>query len=118
MFDPVSILAVLAPVVVDAGRAAVNRWITPDSVKPTNIDDVVKLRELDLKQFGIMQTADSAGETYKWVEAIRKLQRPAVVIGLLVSFCLHPESKDIASAFQAIGWYLFGERTIALAAKK
>lgn len=118
MFDPLSALAFLAPVVVDAGRALVSRYITPDSVKPSTVAEAIQLRELDLKQFEIMQKADSAGEAYQWVESIRKMQRPVVVFGLLVAFITHPDSQVIASAFQAVGWYLFGERTIIVAAKK
>lgn len=114
MFDPLSILAVFAPVLVDAGRAAVNRFVTPNSVKPSTIAEVIELRKLDIQQFEIMQKADSAGTTYMWVEAIRKLQRPVVVIGLLVAFCIDPAQQAVATAFQAVGWYLFGERTLIL----
>lgn len=114
MFDPVSILAVFAPVAVDAVRGIVNRYMTPDTIKPSSIAEVIQIRQLDIEQFKIMQQADSAGETFRWVEAIRKLQRPAVVIGLLVAFIYNPESSAISTAFQAVGWYLFGERTIVL----
>lgn len=111
MFDPVSMLAILGPVLVDAGRAVVGRFIAPDVVKPSSMAEVIQLRELDIEQFKIMQTADSTGETYRWVEAIRKLQRPIVVLGLLVGFCINPDNMAISAAFQAVGWYLFGERT-------
>lgn len=114
MFDPISIAAAFAPVAVDAFRALINRHLTPDTVKPATIAEVVQLRQLDNEQFKIMQEADSAGATYQWVEAIRKLQRPAVVIGLLVGFLYDPSNEAISTAFQAVGWYLFGERTIVL----
>jgi hypothetical protein len=111
-------LAILGPVLVDAGRAAVNRFIVPDAVKPSTMAEVIQLRGLDIQQFEIMHKADSSGESYRWVEAIRKLQRPLVVFGLLVAFCINPDNGALSASFQAVGWYLFGERTRSMVTKK
>lgn len=110
MFDPVTLLATFAPVLVRAGNAGVQRFIAPDIVKPTSIAEVLQLQQIDLERFRLLQDADKGGATYQWVEAIRKLQRPAVVVGLGVAFAINPESQIVADMFSVVTFYLFGER--------
>lgn len=118
MFDPVTILAAFAPVVVKAGEALVQRFIAPNSVKPTSVADLVTLQNLDLERFRILQEADKGGDTYKWVEAVRKLQRPVVVFVTLSAFVYNPNEPVTAALFSTVMFYLFGERVMMYAGKK
>lgn len=117
MIDPITALAALAPVLVEAGRAAVNRWITPDTIKPANVDEYAKLKNIDLDWFKTLVSADAGGETYPWVEAVRKLQRPFVVLAVLGTWCyLHAagtlDTTAVDNMAAAVGFYLFGDRTM------
>jgi hypothetical protein len=118
MFDPITALAAFAPVIVKAGEALVQRFIAPDAVKPTNIGEVIELRKLDIEQFRILQDADKGGETFQWVEAIRKMQRPLVVVVLLAAFVSNPTDEATTTLFSVAMFYLFGERTLLPRVKK
>lgn len=118
MFEPATLLATFAPVVVRAGNALVQHFLAPYAVKPTSVAEVVQLRQLELDHFRVLQDADKGGESYRWVEAIRKLQRPAVVVGLGVAFMLHPESQNAANMFSVVTFYLFGERVPYIGGRK
>lgn len=110
MFEPITALAAFAPVLVKAGEAVVQRFIAPDAVKPTSIADVVALQGLENDRFRILQDADRGGDTYQWVEAVRKLQRPLVVFVLLGAFVHDPENVTVSLMFSSVTFYLFGER--------
>jgi len=110
MFDPITILAALAPTVVKAVDAGVQRWMAPDSIKPLNVADAVALENADTEKLKAIYGADAGGETYKWVEAIRKLQRPVVVFATLAAFICNPGQQAVSEVFQTVMWYLFGER--------
>lgn len=119
MFDPITMLAALAPVVVEAGKAAVQKWIAPDQVKPLNVDELLKVKNFDLEYFKAVTQADQGGDTYPWVEAVRKLQRPFVVIAVLGTWAwlhiAHPAGVDVGSVdnmASVVGFYLFGDRTM------
>lgn len=116
MFDPITIVAGLVPLFMEAGKAAINRWIAPDQVKPANVEEYAKLKETDLKMYEAIANADSGGETYPWVEAIRKLQRPFVVVVVLTawaySHAVGTAGAEIDNMASVIGFYLFGERTM------
>lgn len=119
MFDPITMLAALAPVVVEAGKAAVQKWMAPDQVKPLNVDDLLKVKQFDLEYFRAVTQADQGGETYPWVEAIRKLQRPFVVAAVLMTWAwLHLSNQTgvdvgtVDNMASVIGFYLFGDRTM------
>jgi len=112
IFDPVTALAALGPMIVKAGDALVQRYLVPDTVKPANMAELIELKRLDNDKFRILQEADKGGESYKWVEAIRKLQRPAVVIVTLGAFIMNHDSQVLCDVFSTVMFYLFGERTI------
>lgn len=117
MFDPITLLAAFAPVAVEAGKAAVQRWLAPDQVKPASVDDMLKMENAKLEWFKSITNADSGGETYRWVEAIRKLQRPLVVFVTLVIWgILHVkggiDTTAVDNAAAAVSFYLFGDRTM------
>lgn len=119
--DPLTILASLVPLVVDFGKTAINRWITPDMFKPGNIDEYVKMRNIDLEFFKVMNEAGGASPSYPWVEAVVRLMRPSVVLIVLGTWCYLQytgKSNPIVDNFaSAVGFYLFGDRTLFYAKK-
>lgn len=122
MFDPLTALAALAPIVVEAGKAAVQRWIAPDQIKPTSVEDYAKIKNIDLEWFKALTGADAGGDTYRWVEAVRKLQRPFVVIAVLGTWAYAhaagiAETNAIDNMASIVGFYLFGERTMFYATR-
>lgn len=120
--DPLTILAALGPLVVDMGKAAISRWIAPTEFKPATIDQYVQMKQVDLDLFKAMNEAGGTNQSYPWVEAIVRLMRPGVgLIVLAVWAYMHinltstPEVDNFASA---VGFYLFGDRTLFYARKK
>lgn len=116
MFDPVTILAALGPLAVDLGKSLINRFIAPDVFKPATIDDYVKMRSLDLEMFKAMNDAGGTNLSYPWVEAIVRMQRPFVAVIVLSSWAyltLTAQNSETVNNFAAaIGFYLFGDRTL------
>lgn len=117
--DPITILASLAPLLVDGGKALIQKYFAPNEFKPTNIDDYIKMRTTDLEMFKVMNEAGSGSASYPWVEAVIKLMRPAVAISVLgtwgVAHFYYPDSANISTVdnfASAIGFYLFGDRTL------
>ena len=114
--DPLTILAALGPLAVDLGKSLISRFIAPEQFKPANIDEYVKMRETDLSMFTAMNNAGGANPSYPWVEAIVRLMRPSVAVIVLgvwgysrISGGASPEIDNFAAA---IGFYLFGDRTL------
>lgn len=116
MFDPVTILAALGPLAVDLGKSLINRFVAPDVFKPATIDDYTKMRSLDLEMFKAMNEAGGANPSYPWVEAIVRMQRPfvaAVVLATWAGMTITGQSSESVNNFAAaIGFYLFGDRTL------
>lgn len=116
MFDPLSVLAIFGPLAVDAGKAVINRFLAPAEFKPATIDQYVQMRELDLKMFEAMNNAGGSGPTYPWVEAVVRLMRPTVAVIVLGTWAysklLGTPSEAIDNFAAAIGFYLFGDRTL------
>lgn len=112
--EPLTALAALLPLGVEAGKAAIQRWLAPDQVKPATFADLLELRRLDLEQFKAMQ--GSSGGTYAWVEAVRQLQRPVFAVGVLGVWAYQAAggepSATVANMAAAVGFYLFGDRTL------
>ena len=114
--DPLTILAALGPLAVDLGKSLIGRFIQTDGYKPVNVDEYVKMKELDLKLFTAMNDAGGANPSYPWVEAAVRLMRPAVaivVLGTWASLKLSGQPSDAVDNFAAaVGFYLFGDRTL------
>jgi len=110
MFDPVTMLAAFAPTLVKVFDAAIQRYVLPDKFKPSSIAEVAQLAALENDKLKMLLDADKTGDTYKWVEAIRKLQRPVVVFATLTAFLHSPDTAIFGDLFQVVMWYLFGER--------
>lgn len=114
--DPLTILAALGPLAVDLGKSLIGRFIQKDGYKPVNIDEVVKLRQLDLDMFKAMNEAGGSNPSYPWVEAVVRLMRPAVgiiVLGTWAYLKVTGANSESADNFaSAVGFYLFGDRTL------
>lgn len=121
MIDPITILAALGPLAVDLGKSLIGRFIQTDSYKPVNVDEYVKMKELDLKLFTAMNDAGGTNPSYPWVEAAVRLQRPAVAAVVLLTWAtlkFNGEASDSVDNFAAaVGFYLFGDRTLFYARK-
>ncbi len=114
--DPLSLLAILGPVAVDLSKSIISRFIAPAELKPANVDEYVKMRELDMNMFKTMNEAGGSNSSYPWVEAIVRLQRPAVAAVVLLTWAYLTAagiaSEAVNNFAAAIGFYLFGDRTL------
>jgi hypothetical protein len=119
--DPFTILATFAPFVVDLGKSLINRFIAGDTFKPANIDEYVKMREVDLGFFKAMNEAGGSNPSYPWVEAIVRLMRPTVTVLVLGTWAYlelnNQPSTTVTNFASAVGFYLFGDRTLFYAKK-
>lgn len=124
MFDPVTMLAAFGPLVVKLGEATISKFVAPDTFKPATMDDWIKMKELDIKQFEAINNAGGNNPSYPWVEAVIRLMRPSIAIGVIGTWSLckfvpdlscGPEVDNFAAA---IGFYLFGDRSLFYATKK
>ena len=120
--DPITILAALGPLAVDLGKSLIGRFISPDGFKPTNVEDYTKMKSVDLEMFKAMNEAGGSNQSYPWVEAVIRLMRPGVallVLGTWAFMELTGDSSPAVSNFaSAVGFYLFGDRTLFYSQKK
>jgi hypothetical protein len=121
MFDPLSAAAVFGPLAVEAGKALINKYMAPGEFKPATIDQYVKMREIDLEMFKALNEAGGSNASYPWVDAIVRLMRPTVAVIVLGTWAYSKlagtPSEAIDSFAAAIGFYLFGDRTLFYARK-
>jgi hypothetical protein len=114
--DPITILAALGPLAIDAGKALIQKFFAPDEFKPANIEQYVQMRTLDLDMFKAMNEAGGTNQSYLWVEAIVRLMRPVAAIIVMVTWAWSSLSGSATPAIDnfasAIGFYLFGDRTL------
>jgi hypothetical protein len=119
--DPLTILAALGPLAVDLGKSLIGRFIQTDNYKPVNVDEYVKMRQLDLDMFKAINDAGGTNPSYPWVEAAVRLMRPAVgllVLGTWSYLKLNGIPNESVDNFAgAVGFYLFGDRTLFYARK-
>jgi len=119
--DPLTILAALGPLAVDLGKSLISRFIAPDQFKPSTIEQYVAMKQVDLDFFKTMNEAGGSNPSYPWVEAVVRLMRPAVgliVLGTWAYMELNGQSSLAVSNFaSAVGFYLFGDRTLFYANK-
>jgi hypothetical protein len=113
MFDPFSIIAAFAPIAIEAGKAAVNRWIAPDKIKPMSVAEAVQMEQSDIDRLRVLAELDKPGENVSWwVNDIRALMRPMVALMVTAAWVYSPDSAGITMAAQSVWFYLFGERTL------
>ena len=119
--DPLTILATFAPFAVDLGKSLINRFIAGDTFKPANISEYIDMRKMDLDFFKAMNDAGGTDPSYLWVEAIVRLMRPSVTIIVLGTWAyleLNGQASPTVTNFaSAVGFYLFGDRTLFYAKK-
>ena len=122
IIDPITLLAALGPLAVDLGKSLIGRFIQTDVYKPTNVAEYTQMRQTDLEMFKAMNNAGAGGSTYPWVEAVVRLMRPAVgaiVLGTWSFMMLTGQENPAVNNFaSAVGFYLFGDRTLFYAQKK
>ena len=122
VIDPLTILAALGPLAVDLGKSLIGRFIQTDVYKPTNIAEYTQMRQTDLAMFQAMNNVGGTGTTYPWVEAVVRLMRPAVgaiVLGTWSFMMLTGQENLAVNNFaSAVGFYLFGDRTLFYSQKK
>lgn len=120
--DPLTIFAALGPVAVNLVNSLIGRFISPDGFKPTNIDDYTKMKTVDLEMFKAMNDAGGTNPSYPWVEAVIRLMRPGVAVIVLGTWAYMEMTGDASNAVanfaSAVGFYLFGDRTLFYSQKK
>lgn len=113
--DPFMILAALGPLAVDLGKALIGKFVGSE-FKPASVADWVTMQRVDVERFQAINSAGGSNASYPWVEAIIRLQRPAVALGVLTVWAvdhLGPAPSGAVDNFAgAIGFYLFGDRTL------
>lgn len=114
--DPITILAALGPLAVDLGKSLIGRFVQTDGYKPVNVDEYVKMKQLDLELFKAMNEAGGSNPSYPWVEAAVRLMRPCVGLIILGTWAYmklnNIPSESVDNFASAIGFYLFGDRTL------
>lgn len=119
--DPLTILATFAPFAVDLGKSLINRFIAGDTFKPANITEYIDMRKMDLDFFKAMNDAGGTNPSYLWVEAIVRLMRPSVTMIVLGTWAYleltNQSSTTVTNFASAVGFYLFGDRTLFYAKK-
>lgn len=112
--EPITALAALLPLGIEAGKAAIQRWLAPDEVKPVDFTQLVEMRRMDLELFKAQQGGD--GVSYPWVEAVRQMQRPVFAASVLAVWAYQATtgetSPEVMNMASAVGFYLFGDRTL------
>lgn len=119
--DPLTILAALGPLAVDLGKSLIGRFIQTDTYKPVNVNEYIKMRQLDMDMFKAMNEAGGTNPSYPWVEAAVRLMRPSValvVLGTWAVLKLNGQPSETVDNFAAaVGFYLFGDRSLFYARK-
>ena len=120
--DPLTILAALGPLAVDLGKSLIGRFIQTDTYKPVNVDEYVKMRQLDLDMFKAMNDAGGTNPSYPWVEAAVRLMRPCIALLVIGTWAYLQASGQATESLDnfaaAIGFYLFADRTLFHLRKK
>lgn len=121
MIDPLTAVTAFVPALLDVGKALTQRFLAPKEMKPMNVEEYVQMRQVDLEMFKAMNETTSGGASYPWVDAIVRLQRPLVAAAVLGTWAYTvaagQQSDSVNNFAAAIGFYLFGDRTLFYAKK-
>lgn len=122
MFDPLSLLAAVAPLLVEGGKAAIARWIAPDTFKPANVADYLAMKAADVDLFKAMNDAGGVNPSWPWVEAVVRLMRPSVAAVVMLTWAYQhaggaADTQAVDNFAAAVGFYLFADRTLFYARK-
>ena len=123
MIDPVTMLAAFGPLAVKLGESLISKFVAPDTFKPSTIDDYVRMKELDVRLFESINNAGGTNPSYPWVEAVVRMQRPAIAVAVIGTWSVCKFTGwncgvEVDNFAAAIGFYLFGDRTLFYASKK
>lgn len=79
------------------------------------------MKQIDLEMFKAVNDAGGSNQSYPWVDAITRLMRPVVgiiVLGIWAYTKISGHPSDSVDNFAAaIGFYLFGDRSLFYANK-
>lgn len=122
-FDPISLLGAAAPILGHAGNAIIDivkNHFAPDEIRPSNVGEAIQLSDQKIKAFQALNNI--GGQTYEWVEAIIKLQRPVVVVGVIATWVFQHttgavDTGAVDNAAAIVSSYLFMDRTLFYAKK-
>ena len=122
IIDPVTMLAAFGPLAVKLGESLISKFVAPDTFKPATIDEYVKMRQLDIDQFKQINDAGGTNPSYPWVEAIVRLMRPVMAVGVIGTWAVcklggYNCGTEVDNFAAAIGFYLFGDRSLFYASK-
>lgn len=119
--EPLTLLAALGPLVVDLGRAVIGRFVGGD-FKPSSVAEWLQMQQADTDRLKVINEAGGANPSYLWVEAVVRLMRPfvaAVVLGVWAYTRMSGlPSVEVDNFAAAVGFYLFGDRTLFYARGK
>ena len=125
MIDLLTIGAAIVPALIDVVKGAASKWIAPEIYKPLNVNEYVAMSNADTARFTAINAAGQGATSYPWVEAVIRLQRPAVAAVTLAVWALvhiDPSYQGGAATVDniagAVFFYLFGDRTLAYVAKE
>jgi len=116
--DPITVLSAFIPLLVQGGKAAINKFFGQEGVfKPANVEDYVKIKDKELELFSAINQAGGNNPSYLWVEAIIRLQRPLVVALVLMTWAFGhylgwENTSAVDNAASVVTFYLFGERSM------
>lgn len=100
----------------DLGKSLIAKFVAPEQFKPATIEQYVQVKQLDLEMFKALNEAGGTNQSYLWVEAIVRLQRPLVVAIALGAWAWShtygTPSSEVDNFAAVIGFYLFGDRTM------
>jgi len=112
-----AILTALLPAAADGVRGLIGKFTDNAGARPQNIGEAVQLMDADTRRLQTIASLEGNAESYKWVAAIRQLQRP-VICGVVttawfvVSLGAYDDfaKETVGQATQLVWFYLFGER--------
>lgn len=119
------ILSALLPAAGDLIKGLVGKITGGEGAKPTNVAEIIQLREQDIKdkdadarRLEALSKLDQAENVHQWVNDVRALQRPVVIACVLLSWVVaindpdvSPEKLELISSLAgSVFFFLFGER--------
>ena len=114
------LIPALLPALGDGVRGLFNKLTGNSGSRPANVAEVIQLMEADTARLRAIADMEKGGETYMWVEAVRKMQRPVavgVIISAYVAAALFSDNQQMIDGLsiyaQMVTFYLFGDRSYA-----
>ena len=126
MIDPITLVALIGPLIKSGGQALINKFAKGEQYKPANVDDAIKLMQAETEALKArILVADTNEPSYPWVAALVKLQRPVIVYGTISGYMIMslwglgtPEAaKMVGELATIVIFWLFGERTLMKVSK-